>query len=106
MLMKRTVVHYKTKPESANENQRLIADVFRELQAKAPDGVRYAVLRTDDGTFVHIVSLEDGAVSITALDAFASFQRDIDERCAELPNAGPATIVGNYRMLAEPRGDG
>jgi hypothetical protein len=47
--MKRTLVRYKAKPEMAHENERLITDVFRELQAKAPDGVRYAALRLDDG---------------------------------------------------------
>ncbi len=44
MLMKRTLVRYKAKPEMAHENERLITDVFRELQAKAPDGVRYTAL--------------------------------------------------------------
>jgi len=99
--MKQTLVRYKAKPEAADENARLIADVFRELREKSPDGVRYAVVRLDDGTFVHYASVEDGATSVTALDAFQTFQRDIDARCAEGPAVGSATIVGNYRMLAE-----
>ena len=43
--MKRMLVRYKTKPESADENQRLIENVFAELRAKVPAGVHYAVLR-------------------------------------------------------------
>ena len=39
-IMKRTVVRYKAKPEMAQENQRLIENVFAELHAKSPDGVR------------------------------------------------------------------
>jgi hypothetical protein len=39
--MKRTVVRYKTKPEQAEENARLIEKVFQELRTRAPDGVRY-----------------------------------------------------------------
>jgi len=32
--MKLTVVRYKTKPDAAQENERLIKQVFQELQAK------------------------------------------------------------------------
>jgi hypothetical protein len=34
------------------------------------------------------------------LAAFKAFQSGIRERCIEPPQAGGATIVGNYRMLA------
>jgi hypothetical protein len=58
--MKRTLVRYKTKPEQAEENARLIGKVFQELQATSPDGVRYLVLRLGDGTFLHFVETADG----------------------------------------------
>jgi hypothetical protein len=99
--MKRILVRYKTSPEHAGENERLIADVFRELREKSPDGVRYVALRLGDDTFVHFASVEDGANSVSALDAFQTFQSRIEERCVELPQVGEATIVGNYRMLEE-----
>jgi hypothetical protein len=103
MLMKRTVVRYKTKPEQAEENARLIEKVFQELRTKAPDGVRYLVLRLSDGTFVHLatVDTEDGVSPIPKLQAFAPFQSGIKERCVEPPQSSDATIVGNYRMLGE-----
>jgi hypothetical protein len=97
--MKRTLVRYRTKPEKTEENQRLIEKVFEELHAKSPKGLRYLALRLGDGTFVHFVSVEDGAASVTALDAFRIFQGEIKERCAEPPQAAEATVVGNYRML-------
>lgn len=99
--MKQTLVRYKAKPEMANKNERLIADVFRELHATSPEGLRYVALRLDDGTFVHFAARDDGASPITTLDAFRSFQEEIDERCDELPQVRTATIVGNYRMLEE-----
>jgi hypothetical protein len=99
--MKRTLVRYRTKPEQAQENDRLIARVFEELQAKSPPGVRYLVLRLADGTFLHFAAVEDGASPVTALDAFRAFQSGIQERCAEPPKAGEPTIVGNYRMIEE-----
>lgn len=37
--MKRHLIRYKTKPEKADENERLIKAVFQELQDKSPDGV-------------------------------------------------------------------
>lgn len=97
--MKRTLVRYRTKPEKTEENQRLIEKVFEELHAKSPEGLRYLALRLGDSTFVHFVSVEDGAASVTALDAFRTFQSEIKERCAEPPQAAEATVVGNYRML-------
>jgi hypothetical protein len=99
--VKRTVVRYKTKPDKADENARLIEAVFAELRAKSPDGVRYLALKLGDGTFVHFVALEDGPNPVTALGAFTAFQSDIEERCLELPQVADATIVGNYRMLGD-----
>jgi len=101
--MKQTLVRYKTKPERAQENAQLIEQVFRELKAKSPDGVRYLCLKLGDGTFVHFATVEstDGAHPITSLEAFRAFQSGIKERCMELPQSGDATIVGNYRMVAE-----
>jgi len=101
--MKQTLVRYKTKPKRVQENAQLIARVFAELKAKSPDGVRYLCLRLDDGTFVHFAAVEstDGAHPITSLDAFRAFQSGIKERCMEFPQACDATIVGNYRMVAE-----
>ena len=99
--MKRTVIRYKTKPESGQENERLIQRVFEELRAKSPDGVRYLALRLGDGTFVHFVEADDGPSLIPQLEAFQSFQKGIKERCIELPQSSEATVVGNYRMLGE-----
>ena len=43
MQMRRTLIRYKTRPEATQQNRKLIEDVFYELQAKSPDGVRYMV---------------------------------------------------------------
>jgi hypothetical protein len=101
--MKQTLVRYTIKPERAQENAQLIAQVFAELKAKAPDGVRYLCLKLDDGTFIHFAAVESAgdAHPITSLDAFRTFQSGIKDRCIELPQAGDAVIVGNYRMVAE-----
>jgi len=99
--MKRTLIRYKTTPESAEENQRLVEKVFQELHGETPGGIRYMSLRLDDDTFVHFVEAMDDSPSLTRLPAFKSFQTGIEERCIEPPQFGEATIVGNYRMLDE-----
>ncbi|HEY7458114.1 MAG TPA: hypothetical protein VH765_05110 [Xanthobacteraceae bacterium] len=101
--MKQMLVRYKTKPDRTEENQRLIQGVFRELQVKSPEGVRYLALKLNDGSFVHFVATEtkDGTSPIPALEAFKAFQQGIKERCIEPPQSGDVTVVGNYRMLAD-----
>src|SRR4051812_42996963 len=56
--MNRRLIRYKTKPGRADENQRLIEEVFQELRAARPEGVRYMVLRMADDSFAHFVELE------------------------------------------------
>jgi hypothetical protein len=101
--MKLTVVRYKTKPGTADENERLIQAVFQELRTKSRDDVRYLALRLGDGTFVHfsVAETEDGVSPIPHLEAFRSFQAGIKERCIEPPQQNNATIVGSYRMVGQ-----
>jgi len=101
--MRRTLIHYTTKPEAADRNAELISAVFAELKAANPGGVRYLSLRLDDDTFIHLVeaATEDGSTPIPKLAAFGAFQNGIRERCVEPPKVAEATIVGDYRMLEQ-----
>jgi hypothetical protein len=98
--MPQRLIRYRVKADKAEENQRLIEGVFRELQAKAPAQVRYLVLRLSDGTFCHLV--DDSSKTVPNLEAFAAFQRGGAERRLDEPQQLDATVVGNYRMLIEP----
>jgi hypothetical protein len=93
------LVRYRVKPDAIAENERLIGAVFRELHAKAPPHVRYLVLSLSDGTFCHLV--EDKSKTIASLAAFAAFRDGGGERRLDEPQQLKATVVGNYRMLAE-----
>src|ERR1700712_2138722 len=42
------VIRYVTKPESADENARLIRAVFADLDALKPEGLHYKSLRLED----------------------------------------------------------
>lgn len=92
------VVRYETHPGAAEENQRLVKQVFAELAAEDPGGLRYVTLRLADGvTFLHIAVVLDGADNpLSRSPAFAAFQEGIAERCSVPPAPSQATIVGSY----------
>lgn len=95
--MKRTMIRYRTKPESSEENQRLIEQVFKELHRMAPVGVQYVALRIDEDVFVHLVGVIEGVDNpIPVLDAFQVFRRDIGDRCLEAPVQGDAKVIGSF----------
>ena len=96
------VIRYRTKPERADENERLIRDVFAELSNGSGERLRYAVFRLDDGvSFVHVAVLEGGENPLATSVAFAEFQSGIGERCVEGPVAADAGVVGSYRFLPQ-----
>jgi hypothetical protein len=91
------VVRYTTKPECAEENERLIRAVFAELADHDPEGLRYTSFRlADKVSFVHVAVLDGDSNPLAASPAFAEFQRGIADRCAEGPVAADADIIGSY----------
>ena len=98
--MTTTIVRYQTKPDRAEENQRLIEAVFVELAEREPEGFTYKVFRLDDGvSFIHVVIEHDvdHPDSLQDLPAFQSFVSGIGDRCDAPPVASGAAIVGGYR---------
>ena len=62
------VVQYLPRADLADDNQRLVEDVFAELAQTQPDGIRYATWCLADDTFLHIAELSEdspGALSST-----------------------------------------
>ncbi|HZC74091.1 MAG TPA: hypothetical protein VE442_25620 [Jatrophihabitans sp.] len=91
------VVRYRTKPETAEENQRLVEAVYAELALRRPEGLRYSTFRLADGvTFVHVAAGPGRAV-LGEVAAFQEFQRGIEERTEKGPDAVAATLVGSYQ---------
>ena len=96
------VVWYRTNPQDADENARLIREVFTELAADQPGGLRYASFRLDDGvSFVHVAVLDADHNPLSDSPAFAKFQSGIRDRCADGPAASDATVIGSYQLLPE-----
>ena len=94
------VIRYTTRPECADENERLVRNVFAELSNGSGEQLRYVVFRLDDGvSFVHVAVLEGAENALSPPPAFAEFQPGIRERCVEGPVAADADVVGSYRFL-------
>jgi hypothetical protein len=95
------VVQYRTTPESAAENERLVRDVYDELAAAAPAGFHYLTVRLDDGvSFVHLAIVDDGADNpLPTTPAFGRFQADLASRVTAGPTPSSATTVGTFGFL-------
>jgi hypothetical protein len=99
--MPNLVVRYQTKPDRAEENQKLIEAVFADLERLEPAGFTYKVFGLEDNvSFVHVLIEHDGVDnpgSLQDVPAFQSFTADIADRCEVPPLAMAATVVGGYR---------
>jgi hypothetical protein len=96
------VIQYRTKPESADENERLIRDVFAELAKQNPEGLRYAAFRlADQVSFLHVAVIDGDENPLQASAAFGEFQSRIKDRCVEGPTPSDATVIGSFGLLPE-----
>jgi hypothetical protein len=93
------LVRYKTKVDAADENERMIVDVFSELKGLQPKGLRYLLLRLPNEEFLHFTLTEDGAIGLTELEAFNTFRRGGDQRWLEFPTPVIPKLVGSYGFL-------
>ena len=96
--MRHVMVRYTTRADRAEENLRLIRDVFESLRTTAPTGIVYASYRLDDGvSFVHIASIDDAANNpLQNLAAFKVFTAGVKDRCDVAPVTTVLHEVGSY----------
>lgn len=98
--MRQVIVRYRVKADRADENARLIGEVFAQLERERPPGLRYASFRGPDGQdFTHIALVENGANPLLALDTFKAFTSAIRDRCEEQPVNVEVTRLGAYRLF-------
>jgi Antibiotic biosynthesis monooxygenase len=91
------MIRYRTKPEAADENARLVAAVYAALTKTDPGHLRYITYRLADSvTFVHIAQRDAEANPLADLPEFAEFQQNLVGRCVEMPEPSGATVVGSY----------
>jgi len=90
------VVRYRTRPDTADDNERLIKAVFEELAAVRPGGIRYFTVRLDETTFVHTAVFDSDANPLDDLPTFQTFTSGIRDRCEEPPAPTTGRLVGSY----------
>jgi hypothetical protein len=90
------IVRYRTRPDTADENERLVKAVFAELAEAQPAGVRYFTVRLDDTTFIHTAVFDSDANPLNDLPAFQAFVSGIADRCEEPPAPTAGRLVGSY----------
>ena len=90
------VVRYRTRPDAADDNERLIKAVFEELAAARPGGIRYLTVRVDETTFVHTAIFDSDENPLEDLPAFQSFTSGIADRCEEPPAPAAGRLLGSY----------
>src|SRR4029079_18957159 len=86
--MRRVMVRYTVRPDQAEANERLVREVYDELDRTRPDGLRYATFQLDAVvTFVRVASVEtqDGHNPLSEVQAFQRFTETIGERSDERP---------------------
>lgn len=94
------VVRYTTHPEAVEENIRLVAAVYEQLEATESETFRYAtMLHPEENSFLHLAIAYDDRPPLPELTAFQEFQRGIASRAIAPVKASTAAIVGNYRLL-------
>lgn len=101
--MRTLMVRYTTRPDQAEENARLIKEVFAALNRTAPPGLTYASYRLDDGvSFVHIATVADPANNpLQQLAEFKAFTAGVKERCEVPPVSSVLHEMGSYESAVQ-----
>src|SRR3954447_1561442 len=97
-------IRARMKEEHVADVETALKRVFAALDREQLEGVRYGSFRLADGvTFLALLEIEDGVDNpLLALPEFQDLQVSLPEWHAEPPEAGPATVVGSYRLFPEP----
>jgi hypothetical protein len=103
------IVRYKVKAGRAAENERLVREVYEELDRVQPAGFRYGTFRLEDGqTFIHLAwsETDDGRSPLADIEAFQRFQEGVADRSEEKPVAAQLQEIGSFRFFEVTRDPG
>ncbi len=93
------MISYKVKPDQVERNAELLGDVYAELAATRPGGLRYATFRVDDqGSYMALVEFDGlpGTAPHHRLTSFQRYRSSLDERCEQPPVVTVLDEVGSY----------
>jgi hypothetical protein len=84
------------RPEHVGEVEAAGRRLFAAVDRAAPAGLRYAVCRLPDGTYV---TLLEGGGPLRELPEFHEFMAGWPDRLAAPTTGGPAELIGSYRLF-------
>jgi hypothetical protein len=91
------MVRYQTTAEAAEANRELVEQVYAELHAGKPDGLRYVTIQLADAvSFVHLAIVDADENPLPEVSAFQKFQHGLAERLVEPPTVHEVSVVGLY----------
>jgi hypothetical protein len=94
------LISYTIKPDLIEQNRSMIAGVFETLHRSLPADLRYTVLETGDGRFLHLAeSTESSSHALQTLPAFRTFVSGLEERQQTPTIITELRIVGTYGRL-------
>jgi hypothetical protein len=95
-------VQGRVKEENVADVDAAAGRMFAAIEQAGLEGIRYASLKLADGvTYVAVLEVEDGVENpLPNLPEFQEFQENLKGWVDEPAVAGPATVVGSYRVLS------
>jgi hypothetical protein len=94
----------KINAEHASDVEAAAERLFTAIRREQPRGIRYASCRLADGvTYLVLLEVEEGVENpLPTIPEFQEFQQGLKNWVAEPPAAGPATVLGSYRLFDQP----
>jgi len=94
-------IRAKIKPAAVEELQAAVAEMFAAIERAEPDNIRYASLRlADNVTYLIVLQIQDGTENpLPEIPEFRQFQEGLGSWTDGPPEAGPAEVVGSYRLF-------
>lgn len=95
------IVTAKVAPEHTGDIEASVQKMFAAIEREAPKGIKYASTKLADGvTYVAVLEVSDGVENpLPSIPEFQEFQQGLRGWVSEPPQAGPATVVGNYQFF-------
>jgi hypothetical protein len=94
------LISYTIKPDLTEQNRSMISGVFETLHSQRLPDLRYTVLETGDGRFLHLAeSTESSSRALQTLPAFRTFVVGLEERQKTPTVITELSVVGTYGRL-------
>jgi len=95
------MIRAKIKAGKTGELEKAAREMFTEIQAAQPQGVRYASCKLPDGeTYLILLALDDDENNpLGAVPAFRDFQNNLSAWIAAPPTIEELEPVGTYRLF-------